>query len=226
MKKNKILALIPLRGGSKSIPFKNIKLLGGKPLCAWVIEEAINAKIFNRIIISTDSEKIAQTVKKISKKVEIIMRPKKLATDKASTESVILHIANKINFDILFTIQATSPLTKSEDFIKAYEQFQKENLDSLLTGVQVKRFFWTLNNCPLNYDPLNRPRRQDFSGVIMENGAFYITKREILKKYKCRLGGKIGIYKMEKETGIELDDLSDWKKIENILRNRIDKYSA
>lgn len=216
----KIVALIPLRGGSKSIPKKNIRPLLGKPLCAWSLEAAAGCPLIDKVYVSTDSEEIANVVKGLNLGIEIIERPAEFAQDTSSTESVMLHFAAVVDFDWLITIQATSPLTTSEHLTCAIKKTADEKLDSLLTGVRVKRFFWTFDGKPLNYDPAARPRRQDFEGVLMENGAFYITKREILIKDSCRLGGKIGVFEMPEETAIEIDEPEDWVKIENILKRK------
>lgn len=216
------LALVPLRGGSKSIRKKNIKMIAGKPLCAWSLEAAAKAGIFKRIVVSTESDEIAAVVCDLNLGVEILRRPACLATDEASTEAVMLHAASCCHFEILTTIQATSPLVRAEDFTEAWNKFRSEELDSLLTAVRVKRFFWTPEG-PLNYDPLHRPRRQEFEGVLMENGAFYMTRRNILEQYRCRLGGKIGIYEMADETAVEIDEPKDWDLVENILRLRNSK---
>ena len=72
----------------------------------------------------------------------------------------------------------------------------------------------------MNYDPLNRPMRQNFEGTLMENGAFYITRQKILEQYQCRLGGKIGIYEMDESTATEIDEPEDWEKVERILMQR------
>lgn len=212
-----LVALIPLRGGSKSIPKKNIRPMGGKPLCWWVLNAAHSSNLFSKIIVSTDSEEIATTVLSFGFGTTIEMRPAELATDTATTESVMLHILSKYQFDILCTIQATSPLTNSQDLIQAYNQFIFLGADSLVTGVRTKRFFWSNNGQPINYDPLNRPRRQDFDGYIMENGSFYYTKREILNQYACRLGGKISVFEMAEEHAIEIDEPSDWVQLENLI---------
>ena len=127
-----IIALIPLRGGSKSIPGKNIKPLAGKPLCAWALEAAFQSGIFERLIVSTDSEEIAGVVKAIGIPLEVIMRPAEYATDTATTESVMLHVASRVDFEVMATIQVTSPLTRPEDFAAAYEQFKKQEADSLV----------------------------------------------------------------------------------------------
>jgi CMP-N-acetylneuraminic acid synthetase len=218
--KPKIVALVPLRGGSKSIPYKNIKNIAGKPLCMWVLEEAIGSEMIDKVYVSTDSIKIKETVNNAEPAVQVIDRDPQLATDTASTESVMLDFAAKTDFDILVTIQATSPLTKAADFDNAIKYFLDNDLDSLFTGVRVKRFFWTDEAKPVNYDPLKRPRRQDFKGWIMENGAFYITKKNILEKYKCRLGDKTGYYEMEQESAFELDEPIDWEIIERFLLQR------
>jgi CMP-N-acetylneuraminic acid synthetase len=217
MDKPRIVALVPLRGGSKSIPYKNIKSIAKKPLCLWVLEAASSSNMIDKIFVSTDSEKIKNVVESSLLPVKVIDRDPGLATDRASTESVMLDFMEKVDFDVLVTIQATSPLTKTRDFDSAIDYFFKNNLDSLLTGVRVKRFFWSDDNKPINYNPLKRPRRQEFKGWIMENGAFYITKKSILKKYKCRLGGKIGIYEMDQESSFEIDEPMDWKIIESLL---------
>ena len=214
------LALVPLRGGSKSILKKNIKLFGGKPLCAWVLEAALKAKYVGKVVVSTDCEEIKKTVSMISSKIEIFHRPQHLATDEASTDDVMNDFCSKIIFENLITIQATSPLLTSTHIDKAYAIFQKSKLDSMLTAVRIKRFFWDDNNFPLNYDPNHRPRRQDFRGSLMENGAFYITRRDLLLKTGCRLGGKIGIYEMPECFASEIDEPDDWLNVEALLKNK------
>ncbi len=212
------LALIPLRGGSKSIPKKNIKEIAGKPLCAWVLEAASQAAHIDGVYVSTDSAEIEAVVDSLNLNVKVIQRPSELATDEASTESVMLHFMQQVAFDNLVTIQATSPLLLSEHLDDALQQFQLKNLDSMLSAVRTKRFFWNDNGTAFNYDPLNRPRRQEFTGTLMENGAFYITRRYILEKYQCRLGGEIGIYEMPENSAVEIDELDDWEMVAKLLQ--------
>lgn len=214
------VALIPLRGGSKSIPKKNIKPLAGKPLAAWVLEAAAKSAYIDAFYVSTDSEEISAVVQGLGLGVKVIQRPAEFGTDEASTESVMLHFMSQIDFDLLVTIQATSPLLTAEDLDRAIVQFQQQQLDSMLSAVRIKRFFWNDDATPSNYDPLHRPRRQDFDGTLMENGAFYITKRQILERHQCRLGGKIGIYEMDESTAVEIDEPEDWKRVERLLLKR------
>lgn len=215
-----VVAMIPLRGGSKSIPDKNIKILGSMPLCYYVLSAASAAPSVSSVYVSTDSDMIADVVESLGLGVKIIRRPPELATDEASTEAVMLHFAENVDFDSLITLQATSPLTISEDIENALAQFASEKLDSLLTGVRTKRFYWTPQGRPLNYEPTNRPRRQEFDGVLVENGAFYITTRTLLAETGCRLGGRMGIYEMSEETAVEIDEPADWRRVEALLRDR------
>ncbi len=217
--KNRV-ALIPLRGGSKSIPNKNIKEIAGKPLCAWVLEAAVEAVSVDNVYVSTDSFEIEKVVHALNLGVHVIRRPAMYATDDATTEDVILHFMKEISFSSLLTIQATSPLLQSTHLDDAVNKFEADGFNSMLSAVRKYRFFWSDDGKPLNYDPLKRPRRQDFSGCLMENGAFYITSRETLEQTKCRLGGNIGIYEMPEDTAVEIDEIEDWEIVSQLLHKR------
>ena len=219
--KSTVAALIPLRSGSKSIPKKNIQPIAGMPLCAWVIQAAIQARCIDAVVVSTDSEEIANVVMQISSDVVVLDRSPELATDDASTESVMLNVMDRVDFETLFTIQATSPLLTSADLESACQSFVSGDYDSMLSAVRTKRFFWADDAKPINYDPVNRPRRQEFLGTLMENGAFYITRRAILEQYKCRLGGRIGIYEMPDASAVEIDEPNDWPIVERLLLERM-----
>ncbi len=219
--KKSIIALIPLRGGSKSIPLKNIKPFAGHPLCYWTIKAAQDCSLIDEVWVSTDHPQIKDICLSLGTKV--IDRPAELATDTASTESVMLHFMQNLDFDILVTLQATSPFTTSLDLDEAIKLFKQRKYDSLLSAVSWKRFFWNTNNEPVNYDPYNRPRRQEFEGWLMENGAFYLTKRQILEKYQNRLGGRIGIYTMDPQSSVEIDELEDWIVAEHLFQKKTDK---
>jgi len=218
MQNKKIVSLVPLRGGSKSIPYKNIKLLAGKPLCYWVLKAATDSKYIDEVWVSTEDSKIKKTVEALDLGVKIIDRPQEFAQDTSSTESVMLHFMEHADFDILNLIQATSPFTTSADLDSAIELFFEKKNDSLLTGVLHKKFFWTTDGKPLNYNYLARPRRQEFEGVVNENGAFYLTTREILARNKNRLGGNIGIYLFPENRGIDIDEPKDWEEAERLIK--------
>ena len=218
-KNRKIIALIPARGGSKRITGKNIKPMAGKPLLYWAAKAAKGSKYIDEVWVSTEDPKIKGLVEHLGLGVKVLDRPVELAEDSSSTESVMIHFMEHVDFDVLTLIQATSPLTTGSDLNTAIELFFENKYDSLLTGVLQKKFFWTPDGKPLNYDYMHRPRRQDFEGVIHENGAFYLTRREILEKNRNRLGGKIGIYLFPTERGMDIDEPSDWEEAEKSMRN-------
>ena len=215
------IAFIPVRCGSKSIPFKNIKEFCGKPLVYWNLEALEKSNNIDEIFVATDCEEIKDIVNSFGfSKVKVYDRDEENASDTASTESVMLEFINKQNFkdnDLFFLVQATSPLTQTKDFDKALETLKNENADSLLTCIRTKRFFWDKNAKAINYDFINRPRRQDFDGLFMENGAFYINSIENIKKDKNRLSGKIAIYEMEEFTAVEIDEEDDWLIAEKMM---------
>jgi N-acylneuraminate cytidylyltransferase len=171
--------------------------------------------------VSTDCQEIKEVVSRLGLGVKIIDRPAEFATDEATTESVMLHLlANVPAFDNLVTVQATSPLLESRHLDDALEKFEAGRYDSMVSVVRTRRFFWQEDGRPINYNPLRRPRRQEFSGTLMENGAFYVTKVSLLALSGCRLGGSIGVYEMPQETATEIDDLCDWNIVAQLLKQR------
>lgn len=217
----RVVAFIPVRGESRAIPLKNIKEFCGKPLVHWSIESLANAVSVDKIIIATDSDQIKESVEQLNiSKTEIYSREAENAKDTSSTESVMLEYIEKTSLKedtIFILVQATSPFTQTKDFELALKQYKENGSDSMLTCCNVKRFFWNPDGTPKNYDYNQRPRRQDFSGTLMETGAFYINTVKNIKKSQNRLSGKIGIYEMPEYTGVELDSEWDWIIAENIM---------
>lgn len=220
------IAFIPVRGGSKSIPLKNIKLINDKPLVYWTLKSANEAKCIDKIIVATDSPKIKDTVLGFNfNKVEVYDRDAENAQDTSSTESVMIEYINKVNLnkeDKFILIQATSPLLKSEHIDGMFDKLIQSGADSMFSCVREKQFHWIETPeglKPINYDPQNRPRRQDFNGIIVENGACYINSVGNILRDNCRLSGKIECYELPPETGYEIDEKHDWIIAENLLKN-------
>lgn len=224
------VAFIPVRGGSKSIPLKNIKRISGKPLVYWSIKAACECKYIDKVYIATDSDKIKDTIEKFSYgdeaelffKAEVIGRSAKSASDTASTESAMLEFAEKYEFDNIVLIQATSPLLQTSDLDHGFEVFNEENVDSVLSVVRQKRFHWE-NDAngfahSTNYDTFHRPRRQEFDGYMVENGAFYISSKVNLINSKNRVSGNIKAVEMDEDTFFEIDESSDWIIIEALMK--------
>ena len=221
----KVIAFIPVRGGSKSIPLKNIKLFCGKPLVCWNIEALETCHAVDEIIVATDSTEIENVVLSQSySKTKVYHRSAENASDTASTESVMLeyiHHAQLCEKDVFMLVQATSPLTESHHFTEALSMYEKGEFDSILTCVRNYRFFWNVDGTSKNYDYMNRPRRQNFAGELMENGAFYINTVGHILQNGNRLGGRIGIYEMPEYTATEIDEPDDWIILENLMRKHV-----
>jgi len=216
------IAFIPARCGSESIPFKNIKIICGKPLIYWALLALTKSKNIDQIYVATDCDEIKDTVRDFNfDTVQIFDRSSTNASNTASTESVMLEFLDSKDFsgeDLFVLVQATTPFTSSDDFDNAINILKSNfEIDSLLSCVESKRFFWTKNGNAINYDYYNRPLRQDFDGILMENGAFYINTVENINKHKNRLSGNIHPYLMPEYSAIEADEEDDWIIIEKLM---------
>lgn len=214
-----VACLVPMRGGSKGIQRKNIKNFCGKPLCYWAIKAALDSEAISSVFVSTDCDEIKAVVLNMFPEIQIIDRPKEFAEDHSTTESVMLHFSELVDFDVLVTTQVTSPFIRGYDFDRALTKFFQADYDSMFSGVKFSRFIWDAGSRPINYDFRNRKRRQDGELFILENGAFYLTRKNILCSERCRLGGRIGFYLMSEESAIEIDTLFDWRIAEKLFEN-------
>lgn len=204
---------------------KNLVKLSGKPLLHYSISASKKSKFISKTIVSTDSEKIAQYAK--NNGVEVIKRPKRLATNAAKIEPVMDHVLKYLkqnkNYepDVLLLLQNTSPLRTSNHIDEAIKLFVKNNYDSVLSVKPSHSFLWQIHNekaIPINYNPKNRPNRQQIKNQFIENGAIYITKLGNFKKSHCRISGKIGIYEMPENKSVEIDSLLDLNITKQLLK--------
>ncbi|WP_303189043.1 acylneuraminate cytidylyltransferase family protein [Fusobacterium ulcerans] len=226
--KEKILAIIPARSGSKGLKDKNIKMMNGKPLIAYTIEAAQNSKIFEDIIISTDSEKYAEIAKKYGGSVPYL-RDKKLANDNAKSSDVILDILNRVEkkYDSFIMLQPTSPLRTEKNIIEAYKMYLEKKANSVVSVCEME-------HSPLWANILNEERRMDsfLKGIDVNknrqeletyyriNGALYIANVEYFKKYQDFYYKDSYAYIMEKENSIDIDDELDFKIAEYLIKNK------
>lgn len=207
IKSKKILAVIPARGCSKTIPRKNIKLIHGKPLVVWSILAAKNSKYLDKIIVSTDDKEIAKIAIKAG--AEVLDRPKKYATDKATTISVLQHAIKEVpGYDAIVLLQPTSPLRTGKLIDKAVERFIKSKADTLATGYICKEYEWgTTNNIP----------RQKLKGWFYDDGNIYVQSAEHLKKGQWT-GKKLEKMVIEKHYNFEIDDENDFYIVEQLMK--------
>jgi CMP-N-acetylneuraminic acid synthetase len=212
MKKQTFLGIIPARGGSKAIPRKNIKMIAGKPLIAWTIEAALRSKLMDRFVVSTEDQEIADISRKYG--AEVIQRPKALATDTATTMSVLQHVLTHIPADVVVILQPTSPVRDSGLIDGCIKKFKKSGADNLGTGFICKF---------MEYGTYSK-RRQELQGFFYDDGNVYVIKSELIKKGKL-FGKKVQRVFTSRDENVEIDDDFDFWIAEQILRRKIRKGS-
>jgi N-acylneuraminate cytidylyltransferase len=222
--KQKIICVIPARGGSKGIPRKNIRHLAGRPLIAYTIEHARSTPNIDRVFVSTDDEELADVSRKCG--AGVIWRPAEISGDTATSESALLHALNYFQESehyepsLVVFLQATSPIRRPYDIKNAIETLQREEADSLFSACPLHGFAWRKENgrlSSLSYDYRSRLRRQDAPEDLVENGSIYIFKPWVLRNYGNRLGGKIVAYLMDPLCSFQIDEPKDLKLIESIM---------
>ncbi len=219
-----IIALIPARGGSKGIPRKNLRMMAGKPLLAYTIEQALRAPSISRVIVSTDDAEIKAVAQHYG--AEVIDRPAAISGDAATSESALLHGLDTLREaegyepDLVVFLQATSPLRQPDDIEQAIATLYREDADSLLSGCSVHGLVWRSSQdalSSLSYDYRNRQRRQDSPHDFMENGSIYLFKPWVLREHNNRLGGRIALYRMHPLDSFQIDEPDDIDLIERLM---------
>ncbi|POY39117.1 pseudaminic acid cytidylyltransferase [Solitalea longa] len=225
-----VLAIIPARGGSKRIPKKNIKDFLGKPIISYSIEAAIEAQVFDEIMVSTDDEEIAEIALKYGAKVPF-KRSNENASDFATTMDVLAevynsYLSNGANFEYACCIYPTAPFVSSTKLIDAFEKLKKGNYDSVFP---IQKFsypiFRALKNendkIALLFPEFENKRSQDIPDAFHDAGQFYFFKTSILENKTIFTNNSCGITIDELE-GQDIDNLSDWKIAEikyQLLKN-------
>lgn len=203
-----ILGVIPARGGSKGLPRKNIRLIAGKPLVAWTIEAAKGSRLLDRFIVSTEDREI-KDIAKLSG-AEILDRPQELATDEASTLSVLQHAIGMMPTDIVVLLQPTSPIRNAGMIDRCIRRFLKTGVDNLATGFICKF---------MEYGSYENQRRQDIEGFFYDDGNIYVMKAELIRSGR-RFGDKVERMVTTREENIEIDDEFDFWLAEQALLRR------
>lgn len=229
-----MLAIIPARGGSKSVPGKNVKLLCGKPLIVYTIEAAMAAKSIDQIVLSTDDPEIAEVAGKYGVRIPF-MRPKELAQNNSLALDNYIYTIERLNTEFnnnykeFIVLLPTSPLRIAEDIDNAVELFYKNNADSVISCVEmshpphwakkidkngkIKNYF----NIHIKIDNKNR---QEFEPAYIPNGAIFIFRYSLLKEKHTYYSEDTYAYIMPKERSVDIDSLFDFNYIEYLIGKR------
>jgi len=228
----KYVALICARGGSKGLPGKNIKLLQGVPLIGWAIKTALKIDRISRVIVSTDSEEIAKIALKFGAEVPF-MRPKSLSLDNSPEWLVWRHAINYLENNMnektnLVILPSTSPLRSSEDVNMCINEFEKNNVDSVITVCEADRspYFNMVKNDINGYASLlikpekDITRRQDSPKLYNMTTVAYVVKSKFIKESNGIFEGKVKSVIIPQERAIDIDNIFDFQFAESLLLNK------
>ncbi len=214
MNELEVLGIIPARGGSKSIPGKNLVPLAGKPLITWTIQFAKQAQLLSRLVVSTDDAQIAEIAQQAG--AEIVERPAELATDNAHTEPVLLHVLDYLEEtegyvpDAVALLQCTSPMRGSEIIDAGIRKLAETGCDAVLTVQPIQHWdkMGMIGEADVwlpDYEYGKRKFTEEVEDKYSENGALYVTRTTALRRYQNRLGGDVRAIVMDPVRSLDID---------------------
>jgi len=226
-----VLGVITARGGSKGVPRKNIRLLGGKPLLAWTAEASLAAKRLARVILTTDDEEIAEVGRACGIDVPFI-RPAELARDDTPTVPVLQHAvafveARGVRYDAVCLLQPTNPLRSAETIDRCIALLESTGADSVVTILPVPAEHnphWVyfrddrghLRLATGEATPI--PRRQELPPAFHREGSVYVTRHDVLMNRSSLYGSSTIGYEVDPTRCINIDTLDDWTRAEALIR--------
>ncbi len=229
----KVLGLIPARGGSKGIPNKNRKELGGKPLMQYTIEAALGANMLDSIVFSSEDTTLIEMAKNMGVNAPF-RRPDELATDSAGSLDVVIHALDELtemgqSYDAICLLQVTTPFRTSEDIDQAIKKFVAQGTDSLISVQKVPHHYnphWVFE---VDGDKLKIatgeskiiPRRQELPDAFIRDGAIYITRTDVILDQRSFFGEHISYIELDSEKHVNIDTFQDWEKAESILKDQL-----
>ncbi|GAB3403194.1 hypothetical protein GCM10027515_13770 [Schumannella luteola] len=205
-----VIAVIPARGGSKGVPGKNLRPVGGVPLVARSVIAALGVEAIDQVVVSTDSAEIAAVAREAG--ASIVDRPAEISGDTAGSESALLHALGEVDprerAHILVFIQATSPFIDTVALAEAVRRVADGDEDAVFSAVEDWTFLWRVGESGaegLGHDAAVRPRRQDREAAYAETGAFYVMRAPGFRAARHRFFGRVGLALVDPRTAIEID---------------------
>lgn len=232
--KPRVLAIIPARGGSKSVPRKNIKLLGGKPLLYYMLSAALGSKLLSRVVVSSEDDEILRVAEKYGGEKIIVRRPKNLALDKTPDVPMLQHavkIVEKMDactYDYVVQLHVTTPFVTSEDIDIALSALLASDAESIVSVCEVNDYHpvklkkMVDGKLQQYIDGLlehSTARRQDFEPVYKRNGGLYASRRKIIMEQGRVFGDVVLPHIMPPEKSIDINSIVDFWTAEAVLKN-------
>jgi CMP-N,N'-diacetyllegionaminic acid synthase len=228
----RILGLIPARGGSKGIPRKNIRLLGGKPLLQYTAEAALASAKLSRVVLTTEDEEIAEVGRRLGVEVPFL-RPAGLALDHTPSLPVVQHAVRTLEaegdaFDAICLLQPTTPMRSAVDIDACIELFERSRPDAVISVLEVPAEYnphWVYfqkadGSLHLSTgDETIIPRRQELPAAYHRNGAVFVTRRETLMEKNSLYGDRLIGYPMDPARSVNIDTEKDWERARRLLES-------
>ena len=223
--KQKVIGVIPARGGSKGVPKKNIKLLNGKPLIEYTIESAIASNVLDEIIVSTDCMEIANVCRKYSM-IKVVIRPNELSQDNSKTEDALIHVCNQLielydfHANYVITLEPTSPFRTINSIRTCVNVLLNTNYDSVASVVEEKSVFGRIENDTFCHIFPGEPRRrQDRESLYKESSTIYGTSIEVLRQKKSVLGDNVYPLVLSGLESIDINEPLDFQIANCLMKN-------
>ena len=218
----RIIAIVPARGGSKGISRKNVRMLAGKPLIAHIVETASSSEYFERIIVSSEDSEILETAKRFG--AETIRRPKRLSADDVPLDPVIYHVLQRIEKKgyyptIVVTLQPTSPTLRRETIDETVKKLIEQKFDTVISVKDATHLYWIEKEG--KFVPLFRERknRQFLPRILKETGSIIASRRDVISETN-RIGKNISFVHISPEEAIDIDSPREWWLTEKILNQK------
>ncbi|RWZ68761.1 acylneuraminate cytidylyltransferase [Labedella populi] len=212
-----VVAIIPARGGSKGIPGKNLRVVGGVPLVARAVAAARGARGIDAVVVSTDDAEIGRVARAAG--ALIVERPAGIAGDEASSESALLHALDMLEVDgsapdVVVFIQSTSPLIDPLDLDEAVARVVSGDAEVVFSATATHAFLWrdagpAHGVVGVNHDRASRPRRQDRAPEYRETGAFYVMDAAGFRSARHRFFGRVAVQLVPERHGLDIDTAAD-----------------
>lgn len=225
----RILAIIPARGGSKGVPGKNLRRVGGKPLIAWAIDGARRSRFIDRLIISSDDPEIIAQTHAHGGEAPFV-RPAELARDDTPSEAAVAHAIGELpGYDYVVLLQPTSPLRESGDIDGTIERCVTQGADSCISVSRAEQSpYWMYR---LKSDGVIEPfiesdyltaRRQELPAVYYPNGAVFVARTDYFMRHQSFESQSAVAFEMPPERALDLDSELDFAVLEALLGQRHD----
>ena len=216
----KLTAVLPMRGGSKRVPRKNLRQLGGKPLFAWALEEVASLKIVDRLVVDSEDGEILEKVNELFPEIETSRRPKSLAGDRSSMIDVLKHFVDNHQSDWYLQFHSTSPFIRGSEISEAWKQMMQagRDYDSSFSVSRIQARMWSKEAKPINHDPENLLPTQELETIFVENSLFYFFSRDALFSSNNRIGSNPLMFPTSELSSVDIDTEDQFILADSIAR--------